>query len=181
MKLNINLKPLFPISIIFSECLSFARMFGAIIKRQSKTTTKKDPQNISKNPTPKQTKTICQRKTQFRMMESSFPYLYLMLILLIYSVKSYCVKAVFNMSWKLQVTIEQSQSFGPRFDVLFSHEHLPKRKWHRRWPGCSEPSFTKGSTMKPVQWLGRHSASSLRQRVVSGTEYKALDSCSTEI
>lgn len=62
MKLNINLKPLFPNNVIFSECFSFARMFAAFIKKQSKT---KIPQNNSKNPTPTQTKKIYQNKTKF--------------------------------------------------------------------------------------------------------------------
>lgn len=64
MKLNINLKPLFPNNVIFSECFSFARMFAAFIKKQSKTK-QKPPQNNSKKHTPIQTKTIYQYKTKF--------------------------------------------------------------------------------------------------------------------
>lgn len=54
------------------ECLLLS------LKKQNKT---KAPQTNSKNPTPKQTKTIYQNKTKFGMEESFFPHLYLMLIL----------------------------------------------------------------------------------------------------
>lgn len=53
MKLNINLKPLFPDNVIFSECFSFARMFAAFIKKQSKTKTPKITQKTPYQNKPK--------------------------------------------------------------------------------------------------------------------------------
>lgn len=49
MKLKINLKPLYPNNVIFSECFSFARMFAAFIKEQGKTK-QKPPKITQKNP-----------------------------------------------------------------------------------------------------------------------------------